>query len=334
MAYPIWGESPLHSNLLRFMNPQNPQNSTSSKKAPIGLIAAVVVLALALIGTLIWGANTSSEVDQLQSQKMAVEASLDDMTELRDELATEVETMMTEYDALASENSRLNGELAESQDALSQAQSAVSRAKRNAANEMKALRVQIEELQQAKASLQSNMEMMLAQNDSLKMQIGVLEGDLAMATETNNTLMVENEQKSSQINNLTYESFKATAFQVSPEVKRGNATSKSGRARRITASFDLENVPADFHGTRPIYVVITDQSGVPIPRTDYIQTTIRPWNGEPHDIMAVEAREEELAASQTLTFSHELENKLDAGNYTLSAYTDIGFLGSSTFRLR
>lgn len=299
-----------------------------------GLIIAVVLLAIALIGSLVWGSKNSGTVDKLQSQKMAVEASLEDMTELRDELAGEVETMMSQYDELATENTRLNGELAESQDALGQAQSAVSRAKRNAANELNAIRAQIEELQQAKASLQGNMDMMIAQNDSLRMQIGVLEGDLAIATENNTILMQDNDAKGEQINNLTYQSFKATSFQVSPEVKRGNATSKAGRTRRITASFDLSDVPTVFQGKRPVYLVITDQDGVPIPRTDYIQTTIRPLDAQPHDIMAVEAREEDLGASQRLTFSHELENKLDAGNYTISAYTDIGFLGSSTFRLR
>lgn len=303
-------------------------------KTQNGLIAAIVILAIALIGSLVWGSKNSGKVDRLQSAKMAVEASLDDMTELRDELASEVETMMTQYDELASENGRLNGELAESREALSKAQSAVSRAKRNAANELNALREQIEELQQAKSSLQSGMDMMIAQNDSLRMEIGVLEGDLAMSTESNNALMADNDAKSVQISNLTYQSFKATSFQVSPEVKGGNATSKAGRTRRITASFDLSEVPADFQGVRPIYLVITDEAGVPIPRTDYIQTTIRPYNGEPHDIMAVEAREEDLTESQRLTFSHELENKLDAGVYTLSAYTDIGFLGASTFRLR
>lgn len=303
-------------------------------KTQKGLIVAIAVLAVALIGSLIWGAQTSGKVDKLHSDKMAVEASLDDMTVLRDELATEVETMMTQYDELASENTRLNGELSESKDALGKAQSAVSRAKRNAANELSSLREQIEELQQAKLALQSNMDMMIAQNDSLRMQIGVLEGDLAMATESNNTLMLENEAKGTQINNLTYQSFKATSFQVSPEVKRGNASSKAGRVRRISASFDLANVPPIFQGERPVYLVITDQDGVPIPRTDYVQATIRPLDAEPHDIMAVEGRTEDLSETQRIDFVHELENKLDAGSYTISAYTDIGFLGSSTFRLR
>lgn len=304
------------------------------KNQKTGLIVAVVLLAIALVGSLIWGSSTSTKVDKLHADKLAVTASLDEVSALRDELASEVETMVIQYDELAAENSNLQGQMAQSQEDLNRAKAALSKAKRSSANEIKDLRAQIEEFQQIKQDLQLNMDRMLAQNDSLRMEIGVLEGDLAMSTEQNTMLNEENIQKEGKIQALTYESFKATSFEILPEVKKGNATAKSGRARRITASFDLEDVPTDFQGPRPIYLVITDESGTPIPRTDYIRTTIKPLNGQPQDIMAVEVKEEELAESQRLTFTHELENKLDAGSYTLSAYTDVGWLGSSTFRLR
>lgn len=304
------------------------------KNQKSGLIVAVVLLAIALIGSLIWGSSTSGKVDKLQADKMAVTASLEDMSTLRDELAAEVDSMVMLYDELAQDNNSLQGQMAQSQEDLSRAQAALSKAKRSSAGEINDLRAQIEELQRIKQDLQLNMDSMLAQNDSLRLEIGVLEGDLAISTEQNTMLNESNVQKDSEIKALTYESFKATSFEISPEVKGGSATAKSNRARRITASFDLEDVPTDYQGVRPIYLVITDATGTPIPRTDYINTTIRPLNGQPQDIMAVEIKEEELAASQRLTFTHELENKLDAGNYTLSAYTDVGFLGSSTFRLR
>lgn len=304
------------------------------KDQKTGFIVAIVLLAIALIGTLIWGSGNSSEVDQLESDKMAINASLEEMTELRDVLAAEVDSMVMEYGQLATENNNLQGQMAQSQEELNVAKSALSRARNSAASQLKDLRNQIQELQDAKQGLQLNMDRMMAQNDSLRQEIGVLEGNLAMSAEENNMLNEMNIQKGNQIDDLTYKSFKATSFEISPQVKGGNASSKSSRVRRITASFDLENVPDAYQGTRPIYLVITDATGTPIPRTDYVSTTIRPMNGQPQDIMAVEVKEEELAASQRLTFTHELENKLDAGSYTLSAYTDIGLLGSSTFRLR
>lgn len=299
-----------------------------------GFIAAIVVLALGLIGSLIWGAQNSQEVDALETNKLAITASLDEMTQLRDDLATEVETLMVQYNEAAEENTALSGQLAEAQDQVQKAQSAVARAKRNAAAEIKDLTAQIEALQTAKQELTMAMEVMVAQNDSLRVRTGVLETNLAVAETNNQELNDLNIQKEGEIKSLTYQTFKATSFEVSPEVKRGNATSKSARVRRITASFDLQDVPNDYQGERPIYLVITDASGTPIPRTDYIETMVKDENGQNHPILAVEKRQETLSNSQRLTFSHELENKLDAGQYTLSAYTDVGLLGSSTFRLR
>lgn len=304
------------------------------KNQKTGLIVAIVLLAIALVGSLIWGSSTSSKVDKLQANKLAITASLDEVSTLRDQLAAEVDSLVLQYDELANENNSLQGHIAQSQEEVNRAKAALSKAKRGAALEMKDLRAQIEELQQIKQNLQMNMDAMLAQNDSLKMEIGVLEGNLATTTTTNTMLTEDNFQKEDEIKALTYETFKATSFEIAPQVKSGKATAKSGRARQITASFDLEEVPADYQGLRPIYLVITDETGTPIPRTDYIATTITPMNGQPQNIMAVEVKEEDLADSQRLTFVHELENKLDAGNYTLSAYTDVGLLGSSTFRLR
>lgn len=302
-------------------------------KSKNGFIAAIVILALALIGTLVWGVGKNNEVNELQSDNTEVGEALDAMTNLRDNLAREVDSLAGEYDMLASENVELSGELAGTKDELSTARSAVSRAKRNAATEINDLRSQIEALQSAKAGLLSSMDRMQSQNDSLRVRTGMLETDLAQSTSDNEALHNITETMQGEIKQLSYENFKATAFQISPEVKRGNPTAKSSRARRIVIDFDVANVPQEFRGVRPVFVVITDETGTPIPRTDYITTTVQ-LNGKPHNIMPVETREENIGESQRLSFTHTLEDKLDAGYYRLAVYTDIGLLGASTFRLR
>ena len=302
-------------------------------KSKNGFIAAIVILALALIGTLVWGVGKNNQVHELEGDNSEVTEALDAMTSLRDNLAREVDSLAGEYDMLASENVELSGELAGTKDELSSARSAVSRAKRNAAAEINDLRSQIEALQSAKADLMASIGNMQAQNDSLRVRTGILEGDLAQSTTDNEALSNLNTSMQGEIKKLSYENFKATAFQISPEVKRGNATAKSSRARRIVVDFDIANVPQEFRGVRPLFIVITDETGTPIPRTDYITTTVQ-LNGKPHNIMPVETREENIGESQRLSFTHVLEDKLDAGYYRLAVYTDIGLLGASTFRLR
>lgn len=298
-----------------------------------GMIAAIVILALALLGVLIWGVGKNNEVKDLKGDNTEINEALDAMTQLRDDLAREVDSLAGEYDLLASENLELSGELASSQEELSKAQSAVSRAKRNAAAEINDLRAQIEQLQSAKSGLQNSILSMQAQNDSLRLRTGILETNLAQSQNENQALNNLKTSMESEIKQLTYDNFKASAFEISPEVKRGNATAKSGRARRIAVSFDIANVPTEFQGVRPLYLVITDDTGTPIPRTDYISTSIN-INGKPHDIMAVEMREENIGESQRISIAHELENKLKAGYYRVSVYTDVNLLGASTFRLR
>ncbi|MEZ4984746.1 MAG: hypothetical protein R2795_06880 [Saprospiraceae bacterium] len=298
-----------------------------------GLTIAVVVLALALLGSLIWGFNKNSEANTLETDNAEVKEALDAMTQLRDQLAREVDSLAGEYDLLASENVELNGQLAGSRDELANVQAALSKAKRNSAAEINDLRAQIEALQSARGDLQSSISALETENASLREQMGILETDLASSRQQNEQLTNLATSMEGEIKKLTYDNFKASGFQVTPEVNRGNPTSKSGRARRVVVSFDVANVPAEFQGVRPLYLTITDDKGTPIPRTKYINTSIV-VNGQRQDIMAVEAREENLGADQRITFTHELENKLDEGYYRAAIYTDIGFLGSAQFRMQ
>jgi cell division protein FtsB len=305
-------------------------STTNSKN---GLTAAVVILALALIGSLIWGFNKNSQATNLQEDNTEVKEAMEAMTSLRDDLAREVDSLAGEYDVLASENVELNGQLAGTREELTNAQSALSRAKKGAAAEINDLRAQIAALTAARSELSNSISALEDQNADLREQMGVLEINLAESKTENQQMKEMATNMEGQIRQLTYENFRATAFQVTPEVKRGNPTTNASRARRLAISFDVANVPAEFRGVRPVYLVITDEKGTPIPRTDYVRTSVT-VNGQTQDIMAVEARDENIGESQRISFNHELENKMDAGYYRVSVFTDTGLLGSTNFRMR
>jgi S-adenosylmethionine synthetase len=98
-------------------------------------------------------------------------------------------------------------------------------------------------------------------------------------------------------------------------------------------SFDLVNVPDEFQGVRPVYLVITDDKGTPIRIANPINAQVQ-INGAAMDIQAVSTREENIAENQRLSFNHDLEEKLRSGYYRVAVYTDVGLLGASSFRLR
>jgi hypothetical protein len=52
------------------------------------------------------------------------------------------------------------------------------------------------------------------------------------------------------------------------------------------------------------------------------------------DILAVRGKDVNLTANQRLSFNYDLEDKLNGGFYRVSVYTDIGLLGTSSFRLQ
>ena len=298
-----------------------------------GLIALAVVLALALIGALIWGFNRSSQADSLATEKAELTGEYEQMTLLRDNLAAQVDSLSLAYENLATENSDLSGNLANTQQELQNAQSALSRAKRNSAAEVNDLRAQIQELIDARAGLESSLVRLQAENDSLRTRTEVLTLDLGQARSENETLNNMNESMQGEVERLTLANFKATAFNVELQQRNEQVTTRSGRARRIVVNFDLANVPEKYQGTRPVYLVITDENGNAINPTAATKATAT-VNGQSMDLLAQVVKDVNIEESQRLSFAHDLEDKLSDGYYRVSVFTDIGLLGASNFRLR
>ena len=71
---------------------------SSSSNSKTALIAVVVILALALIGSIIWGSSKNSEAKDLAQDNTEVNEALEAMTSLRDQLAREVDSLAGEYD--------------------------------------------------------------------------------------------------------------------------------------------------------------------------------------------------------------------------------------------
>jgi chromosome segregation ATPase len=298
-----------------------------------GLIALAVVLGLALIGALIWGFNRQSQAETLASEKEELTTEYEQMTQLRDDLASQVDSLSVAYEDLATENTNLSGSLANTQGELQNAQNALARAKRNSAAEINDLRAQIQELIEARSGLESSLVRLQTENDSLRTRTGVLEVDLDQARNENETLAQMNEAMQGEVNRLTLANFKATAFNVELQQRNEKVTARSGRARRIVVNFDLASVPEKYQGVRPIYLVVTDANGNAINPTAATKATAT-VNGQTMELLAQEIKEVNIEESQRLSFTHELDEKLDDGFYRVSVFTDIGLLGASNFSLR
>ena len=136
-----------------------------------------------------------------------------------------------------------------------------------------------------------------------------------------------------ELKKLTLSNFKASAFQVEVERKKPKVTARARAARRVLVTFDLTEVPTEYHGIRPVYMAVTDKNGNPIQTDNPIQAKVV-VNDQTMDLIAVKSKNVNVTESQRLSFTHDLSPRLASGYYRVSVYTDIGLLGSSTFRLR
>lgn len=296
------------------------------------LIAAVVILALALIGVGIWGFGQRNKNQQLSQENMDYSGEVSQLQILRDSLFQEVTTLESNYQNLSSENESLSGSLADTQKELSQKIQALNAAKSNSAKQANALRAEIQQLLSVKAELENSITRLQTENDSLKTRTGVLEQDLTLAEADKAALANLNRTMNDEVKKLTLANFKASAFQVELLQKNAKATAKSGRARQIQVNFDMTNVPEEYQGVRAIYLAITDERGTPIGGSSIAEKVV--VNGQSMDLLAVAAKEVNLGANQRLSFTHDLEDKLQTGFYRVAVYTDIGLLGSANFRLQ
>ncbi len=265
---------------------------------------------------------------------------LSDLQTLKVGLEKEVDSLQLTYDVLAVVNDSLQTSLEDANSRIRRRDKTIKTLKTankktvttNTA-ELGSLKSQIESLLGAKAALEASINSLQSENDSLRTRTGVLEQDLSIARKESADLTSLKASMEKELKRLTLANFKASAFRVEVEKRKPKVTSKSRRAKRIKVSFDLTNVPEEYHGVRPVYLAITDEKSIPIKLKNPIKAVVH-INGQPTDIIAAEAKEINVLGNQRLSFTHELAQKLRSGYYRVLVYTDIGLLGASSMQLR
>lgn len=298
-----------------------------------GLVVIIVILTLLLLWAGWWGRGQMSEKETLFAENTTMKGEIQGLEELKVDLVGEIDSLQIAYEALEEENEYLQSTAEEAEGKIRQKNRTIANLKKRAANESASLRTQIEDLLGVKKVLESQIADLEAENLSLKTENEQLTVDLASSRAETDALAQLNKTIQEELKRLTHATFKASGFRVEVEKRKPKATSKSKRARRVMVSFDLVNVPDEFQGVRPVYLVITDDKGTPIRVANPISAQVN-VNGQAMDIQAVSSREENISQKQRLSFNHDLESKLRQGYYRVAVYTDVGLLGASSFRLR
>lgn len=264
----------------------------------------------------------SENVESLEQEKANLERALDSLS--------------ISFGNLQTENEDLSGKVTSSANLIAQKDAAIKKIKAQNNRELSELRTQVEELRHLKIEYETLITALQVENEQLKAENQRL-------TAENQELQNENTDLTGQVGDLAKKleeqirktqsaKFKATSFRVEIGRKNDKQTVRAKKAREITVSFDLADVPSAYHGDQHLYLAITDENGKPITSTKPIKTTVEAPSGS----IAIEAQQVKavsLGETQRLSFTYKLDERLKRGNYVAAIYCNVGLLGASSFRL-
>jgi predicted nucleic acid-binding Zn-ribbon protein len=296
-----------------------------------GIIIALLLLLAAGLGWFLFQKSKAATVEsQLRQAEIAA------LLKEKSTLQISLDSLSLSYSDLRVEYENLQGKLFASANTVADREKTIARIKNESSKDAEALRQQIADLQRAKIELETIINGLRAENDQLKNENTRLTGENSKLLTDKNALSGQvadlAKQLEEQIRRTQSASFKASSFRVELERKNDKLTAKARRAREVTVSFDLADVPQPYHGPNKLYLVITDDKGNPIQTANPLKATVQAPTG-PVDIIAQQSKSVNLTDTQRYSFTYPFDERLKAGNYVIAIYCDKGLLGASSFRL-
>lgn len=310
---------------------QSEENQTSTWKT------TSIVLGILLIGALVFGTVFYSKYND-QSHKSTDLSTLLDNT--RTQLQGELATLNTQYTDQIAVNDTLSADLqakvAEVEDLkvrIDKAKKELKYSQKNA-KEIQARLTQMEEL---KVALEKDIFGLREENTALAATNKTLNDEAVIAKEEisslNNQVMSltqANGKLTGRLRAVAPAGFRADNFTVMSANKRDKVTTKSKQIDAVTVSFDLNNIPEEYHGNHNLYLVLTEFNGSPVATLTGKDAKVKIGD----DMVNVKAADEEkvnIRSRQSVTMSFEPTEDLDPGTYNLMVYADNGYLGSTGF---
>ena len=307
----------------------SPPNRFVLSAENMALIAIILLLLFAGFG--IWSWMRLSTLEKVrQSETQQHEVVLDSLSQVKVALEDNLNQLEVAFSDLSSGKDTLAQRLATATNIIAEKEAAIREIKSQNIREERALRTQVQRLQTIKdryetiiAVLDQKNAALLAENarlrgrtDSLSLQISDL-----------------GKQLEAQIRRTLSAQYKATSFRVEVQRRNDKLTVRAKRTRELLVSFELNNVPSAYQSNQQLYLVITDDKGLPIASKNPIQATIKTEQGAVQ-IIAQATQFQNVIRDQRIALNYKLEDRLQKGTYLVSVYSDKGFLlGVASFRL-
>ena len=317
---------PLTKEEAEMMIPPPPSAKLSAEN--IALIA--IILLLLAVGLGVWSWMRFDNLEKLrQSETAQHEVVLDSLLQVKGDLESHLDQLETAFTDLSTANDTLAQRLAMATDIVAAKETLIREIKTQNLREEKALREQVQRLQTMKDRYETIIAVLDQKNVALMAENARLRG-------TADSLSMEisdlGRRLEAQIRQTMSAQYKATSFRVEMERRNDKLTVRARRTRELNISFELNQVPAAYQGTQQIYLVITDDRGLPIASENPVRANIRTDKGNV-EVIAQATQTQDVVVNQRIALSYKLEDRLKKGTYIVSVYSEKGLLGVASFRL-
>lgn len=312
---------------------QNQSGNTDSQSWKV----ATGILSLLFVGALIFGlmfynkyqttvhkaADLGTQLDstrtQLEGELSSLNSSYSAQMALNDTLSVDLQTKINEVEDLKIRIEKARKDLKSSQSNVKEIQGRLA--------QMEELKVSLEKdifgLKEENQALASSNQQLNTELSATKDEVNTLNKNVMALTQAN-------EKLTGRLKTVAPAGFRADNFTVSSANKQNKQTSKAKKIDEITVSFDLNNIPEEFQGSRDIYLVLTEFNGNPVAVVPGKEVTLK-FGDEPVHVRAADLEKVNLKARQSMVMSFEPTGDLTPGTYNLMVYADNGYLGSTGF---
>ena len=277
------------------------------------IILGVVAAALAVILVVVWLRN-SALVNDLEQEKQ--------------ELTEQFESLQADYESLSSEYDTINAQLDTSRAEVAEL---IERIKKTDATNRAKMRQYEKEL----GTLRSIMKNYIVQIDSLNTLNHKLTADAAAARREAEASKRQNQELTQQVEQLSGKVaagsvIKARGLTLTAYNGSDKTTDRSSRTVRLLTSLSLVENDLAPKGSVRVYIRIKDPDGIILTNSTMRTFT---YNGE--RLVASASREVDYQGKEVdlVIYMNEIAS-YSSGTYTVEAYTENNFLGSSELYLR
>ncbi len=318
-------------------NNERPTSTEKEQRLRTYSTVMTILFLLALGGIIYLAVNRY----QVKTDLSSTSTERDSLLVTRTNLENEVDSLSSAFANALAENDDLQGSMTDMQKMVAEKEAQIRQIRTQSTNTAEGLRKQVNQLQQIRGEmegalgkltqenteLRADNERLTGENTQLVTEKGQLSGQVADMQKFNSTLQ-------NQVAKLTRAGVKASAFRVEVERRSNKLTTSARRTREVSITFDLVDLPEEFQGEHTLYLALTDVNGALLATGGTnTKASIPTPSGTNLEVVAQQTKQVNLAASQRLSFSYNVEEKLKAGTYVATVYADFGILGSSSFRL-